>query len=197
MNERFKKQLDFIMEIDKMKNVFRRTVITGTLRQENDAEHSWHLALIAMVFYEYAYSPEVNLLRVIKMLLIHDIVEVYAGDTFAFDEARYRDKEEREREAADKIFGMLPDDQNKEYRELWEEFDAMQTPDSIYAAAADRFEPFMLNCHTQGHTWVLGSVTSDKVYKRLEQVKMGMPALWETIVSLIEENIEKGYIKRS
>ena len=195
MNDRLKKQIDFIIEIDKMKSVFRKNIIIDRTRNENDAEHSWHISAIAMLLYEYAYQPGIDLLHVLKLLLIHDIIEVYAGDTFAYDEKANMDKEEREKKAADKIFGMLPDDQQKEYRALWEEFDAMETPESIYAAACDRFEPFILNCNTDGHTWRLADITKDRVYKRLYQIKLAMPEIWEVVENLIEENIQKGYIR--
>lgn len=195
MTERLKKQFDFIIEIDKMKSVFRKNIITDRTRNENDAEHSWHIAVVAMVLYEYAYRPDIDFLKVLKMLLLHDIIEVYAGDTFVYDEKANLDKEEREKKAADKIFGLLPDDQNKEYRSLWEEFDKMETPESIYAAACDRIQPFLLNCNTDGHTWHLAEITKDKLYKRLYQTKVAFPELWETIDGLIDENIKKGYIK--
>ena len=195
MTDRLKKQIDFIIEIDKMKSVFGQNIIIDRTRNENDAEHSWHIAVIAMILYEYAYRPDIDLLRVLKMLLIHDIVEVYAGDTFVYDAQANLDKGKREQDAADKIFGMLPEDQEKEYRALWEEFDAMETPESIFAAATDRFEPFILNCNTDGHTWRLADITSDKLYKRLYETKVALPALWDTICELIHENIEKGYIK--
>lgn len=195
MNDRLKKQIDFIVEIDKMKSVFRKNILIDRTRNENDAEHSWHISIIAMLLYEYAYQPGINLLHVLKMLLIHDIIEIYAGDTFAYDEKANMEKEKREKEAADKIFGVLPDDQQKEYRALWEEFDAMETPEAIYAAACDRFEPFILNCNTDGHTWRLADITKDRVYKRLCQIKLAMPEIWGIVENLIEENIKKGYIK--
>jgi len=193
--ERFQRQLGFLMEVDQMKNIQRKTLIADGSRPETDAEHSWHLALMAMVLHEYAYSPEVDINRVIRMALVHDIVEVYAGDTFCYDESANKDKEEREAKAADRIFGMLPEDQGKEYRKLWEEFDAMETPDAIYAAAIDRFQPFINNYVTEGHTWKLGDVTSSKVYKRISTVKEGLPELWGFVEFLINDAIEKGYLK--
>ncbi|NMA83896.1 MAG: HD domain-containing protein [Epulopiscium sp.] len=194
--ERFSKQLQFLIEIDKMKTILRQNVLIDQSKQENDAEHSWHFAVMALILSEYADSKEVNINRVLKMALLHDLVEIYAGDTFAFDEKANEDKLLRETEAADKLFGLLPLDQGTEYRLLWEEFDAMETPDAIYAAAIDRFQPFILNYMTQGHTWKLGNVTSAKVYKRLEMVKYAMPKLWETIEFMVQDSIEKGYLAK-
>lgn len=196
MNERFEKQLQFLIEVDKMKTILRQTLLVDQSRRENDAEHSWHFALMAMILYEYADQNKVNLLRVLKMALIHDLVEVYAGDTFAYDEAGYETKESREKAAAQKLFGMLPGDQTKDIRELWEEFDKMETPDSKYAAAIDRLQPFVNNYLTEGHTWKKGNVTSDKVYKRMELVRQGMPELWEYVEKTIQDSIEKGYLKK-
>jgi putative hydrolase of HD superfamily len=193
-NLRLKKQLQFLIEVDKMKNVLRQTILVDKSRQENDAEHSWHFALMAMTLFEYAYSPEINMLKVLKMALVHDLVEVYAGDTFAYDQAGYLDKQERENKAADKLFGLLPEDQALEFRNLWEEFEAMETPDAIYAAALDRLQPFVNNFMTEGHTWRLHSVTSDKVYKRMEVVKQALPELWNFVEYVIQDSIKKGYI---
>ncbi|HBU12726.1 MAG TPA: hypothetical protein DEB31_08385 [Clostridiales bacterium] len=192
---RLKQQLTFLTEADKMKTVLRRTLLADGSRPENDAEHSWHFALMAMVLYEYAYSPEVDLFRVLKMALLHDMVEIYAGDTFAYDEAANEDKEARERAAADRLFSLLPADQGGEYRALWEEFDAMQTPDSIYAAAIDRFQPLINNYLTRGHTWKLGDVKKSKVYKRMAMVKEGMPELWAVVEYMINNAIEQGFLK--
>lgn len=197
MDDRLKKQLDFAVEIDKMKTILRRSAIISEPRRENNAEHSWHFATMAMLLYEYAYSDKVDLTRVLKMALIHDLVEIYAGDTFAFDKQANLDKEVREKEAADKIFGILPKEQGKEYRALWEEFDEMKTPDSIYAAAIDRFQPFLLNHNTEGHTWKLGNVTKQQVYDRIGVVKTALPALWEFVENVIDDAIKKGYIKNN
>lgn len=192
--ERFTKQMQFLIEIDKMKTILRKSVIIDMSRRENDAEHSWHLAIMALILYEYAYSSEVDIARVLKMLLVHDIVEIYAGDTFAYDEKGYLDKNSRENDAAVKIFGILPAEQGIEYYNLWVEFDKMDTPDSIYAAAIDRFQPFILNYMTHGHTWKLGSVKSEQVYKRMIAIKQGMPKLWDTVETIIHDSIAKGYI---
>lgn len=196
MTEKLQKQLEFLIEVDKMKNVLRQTLLMDKSRQETDAEHSWHFALMAMTLFEYAAFPDVDLNRVIKMALVHDLVEVYAGDTFAYDTAGNETKEKREAEAADKLFSLLPDEQNREFRLLWEEFDAMQTHDSLYASAIDRFQPFLSNYKTEGHTWNLYRVKEDKVYKRMEAVKYALPELWSFVEWVIQDAIEKGYIEK-
>lgn len=139
-SNRFKKQLDFLIEIDKVKNILRMTSIADGSRRENDAEHSWSLAMMALLFHEY--MPHTDILKVIKMVLIHDLVEIYAGDTFAFDETGYEDKEEREQLSADKIFGILESDQGQELRRLWDEFEACETEEAQYAAMLDRLSSF-------------------------------------------------------
>lgn len=192
---RFEKQLAFLIEIDKMKSIFRRTVLINEPRHENDAEHSWHFAVTALVLLEYADSS-VDINHVIKMALVHDLVEIYAGDTFAYDEKGYEDKQQRELEAADKIFGMLPDEQGRELRALWDEFEEFETKDSCYANAIDRLQPFINNYKTRGHTWREGSVTSAKVYKRMEAVRGAAPELWPFVEYVINDAIDKGYLKK-
>ena len=192
---RFKKQLEFLIKADKLKNVLRQTAVVDESRQETVAEHSWHFALTAATLLEYSNFPKIDILKVLKMALVHDLVEVYAGDTFAYDEAGYADKEEREKEAADRIFGLLPEEQAAEFRGLWEEFEAMETPEAVYAAAVDRLQPFINNYMTRGHTWRLHKVTSDKVYRRMEVVKQAMPELWGFVDEVIRDSIKKGYIK--
>lgn len=194
--ERFQKQLDFIVEVDKMKTILRQSVIIDQSKRENDAEHSWHLALMAMILSEYVHSPKVDVNRAIRMALVHDLVEVYAGDTFAYDEDANEDKLAREEAAAEKLYGILPEDQGRELYLMWKEFDEMETPDSIYAAALDRLQPFILNYCTSGYTWNIGNVTSSQVYQRLAKIKEGLPELWEVVEYMVEESIEKGYIKR-
>ncbi len=191
---RLERQLVFIAEMDKLKNVFRRTLITDSTRRENDAEHSWHIALMAVLLEEYAAEP-VNMERVLKMLVIHDLVEVYAGDTFAFDVEGNKGKEERESRAAEKLFGLLPEDQSKTLRSLWEEFDRMDSADSKFAASLDRVQPFIHNALTNGHTWKLGNVTKEQVYERLSPVKEGTPGIWPWVENQIQLNVEKGWIR--
>ena len=196
MDERLKRQIEFVIEADKMKTILRRTVLIDQTKRENDAEHSWHFALCAMVLYEYCDTLKVDLLRVLKMALIHDIIEIYAGDTFAFDDKANEDKNLREKSAADKIFGILPDDQRDEYRALWEEFDAMQTDDALFAASIDRLQPLINNYLTEGHTWKLGDVPSKKVYQRISPLKDAAPKLWEFADILIKDSLIKGYLKK-
>lgn len=192
--KKLQQQMVFIAEVDKLKNIFRRTILTDSSRRENDAEHSWHLALMAIVLEEYAAEP-VNLGRVLAMVTVHDLIEIYAGDTFAFDAAANQDKAQREEAAAEKLFGMLDKEQGQELRQLWEEFDAMNTADSRFAASLDRIQPFMHNVLTEGHTWKLGTVTKEQVYRRMAPVKTGTPALWPWLESQVAAAIEKGWIK--
>lgn len=192
--KRLAQQMKFITEVDRMKSVYRRTLLADRSRRETDAEHSWHFALMAMLLAEYA-EPGVDVSRVICMALVHDLVEIYAGDTFAYDGEGKKTQRAREEQAADKLFALLPPDQGQELRALWEEFDARETPDARFAAAIDRIQPFLNNCLTEGHTWKEGDVTSDQVRERLEVTKEAAPALWPLVDSLIRESVEKGYLK--
>ena len=195
MKDRLEKQLQFLIEVDKMKTILRQTILIDKSRQENNAEHSWHFALTAMILFEYVDGSKVDILRVLKMALIHDLVEIYAGDTFAYDESDNKSKEVREKEAARWLFRLLPENQGADIRSLWDEFDRMDTHDSQYAAAIDRLQPFINNYLTQGHTWKLGNVTSDKVYQRMDMVRQTVPELWEFVELAINDCIEKGYLK--
>jgi putative hydrolase of HD superfamily len=191
---RLSQQLAFILEIDKLKSILRQTPITGAeRRQENDAEHSWHIAVIAALFAEYAPSP-VDVGRVIRMLLIHDIVEIDARDTFAYDLAAYADKDEREGRAADRIFGLLPADQAAEFRALWDEFEAASTPESRYANALDRLQPLLLNSCTGGGSWSSHRVTSAQVLTRMAPVRHGTPELWPTVLAIVEDASARGWL---
>ena len=193
-NIRLDQQLKFVAEIDKMTQVFRRTMLIDGARRENDAEHSWHIAVMALLFSDYV-KEKPDLGRVVKMLVVHDLVEIYAGDTFAFDVEANKSKEENEIAAADKLFSQLPEEQGKEIRSLWEEFDEMKTPDSIYANCMDRVQPFLHNTLTEGATWVEGGVAKSQVEKRLAVVKENMPELWNWLEINIAEAIKKGWIK--
>ncbi len=196
VSDRFEGQLKFLIEADKMKNIQRQTLIADGSRRETDAEHSWHFALMAMTLFEYAAEKEkINIDRVVRMALVHDLVEVYAGDTFCYDDSGNVDKEQREKDAADKLFALLPSDQGREYRSLWEEFDMAETPDAAYAAAIDRLQPLINNHLTNGHTWKLGGVTVEKVYRRMEPIKRAMPSIYKYVEWIIETNIEKGNLK--
>jgi len=194
MNERFEKQLNFLIEIDKMKSVFRQTILIDRSRREDDASHSWHFAVMAMLLYEHCADRSVNIERVIKMALVHDLIEIYAGDTFAYDTAGNVGKQQREEAAADKLFALLPFDQGEEIRTLWEEFDAEQTPDAKYACAIDRLQPFINNIMTEGHTWKRGGVTVTQVYQRMDPIRVAMPDIWDFIVKSVGNCVENGYI---
>lgn len=194
MKEKLIKQIEFLTEVDKMKSILRQTMLIDKSRQETDAEHSWHFALTALTLFEYASSDDVDINRVIKMALIHDLVEIYAGDTFAYDVKGNESKEQREKESADKLFSMLPNEQGLEFRSIWEEFEQMQTSDAMYANAIDRLQPFINNYKTNGHSWVLHKVTVENVYKRMLPIKTALPELWEYIEMAIKDCCEKGYI---
>ena len=193
-NDKLRKQIEFAVTVDKMKEVLRRNLVVSGERRENDAEHSWHLALMAMLLEEYS-AEKVNIERVLKIALVHDLVEVYAGDTFAYDEKGYEDKEERERAAADKLFGSLESEQSTEFRALWDEFEAAETPESKYANAIDRIQPLILNYLTNGHTWKLGNVHAPQIYKRMDIIRTAAPELWQIVEGVIADSIEKGILK--
>ena len=194
MDNRLQQQLAFLVEIDRMKNVMRQTLLADSSRRESDAEHSFSLAMFAMLLAEHA-EEEIDISRVIRMVLVHDLIEIYAGATFCYDQKGNEDKEAREKEAADKLYAMLPEDQAAEYRALWEEFDRMDTPDSRYAAALDRIQPMLNNYLTNGHTWKLGNVTSEQVYKRMEPIRNGLPKAWPIVEWIINTSIEKGFLQ--
>lgn len=191
---RLNQQLQFVVEIDKLKHVLRQTLLIDQSRRENDAEHSWHLAMMAIVLSEYA-AQEVDLVRVLKMVLIHDLVEIDAGDTFCYDEQGIATQADRERQAADRIFGLLPSDQEAELRSLWEEFEEKQSSDASFAAAIDRIQPVLHNYYTQGGTWKKAGVTADKVRKRIAPIAQAAPVLAQFIDELIQDAIEKGYLE--
>ncbi len=191
---RLTQQIAFIIEIDRLKQILRQTYISDQSRPENTAEHSWHIALMATVLIEYA-PPGTDLLHATKMLLIHDIVEIDAGDTFAFDELGNQNKAEREEQAAERLFGLLPPNQGRELRSLWNEFEAQQTPTAQFAAALDRIQPFFLNQQNQGGTWRKYGITSDRVVERMRPVKAGAPALWSMVEEAIEDCVAAGYLE--
>lgn len=194
MHERLKKQLDFILEIDKAKNILRQTHLSGHGRRENDAEHSWHMAIMAVLLKEYA-NEEVDVLKVITMLLIHDLVEIDAGDTYAYDEKGNESRPEREKRAADRIYGMLPEDQGWKLRELWEEFEAYESPEAKYAHMLDNFQPLILNDSNDGGDWRSHGVKKSQIYKRNAKTAQGSETVWSYMQELIQNNIDKGNIK--
>lgn len=191
---RLAQQIRFIVEVDKLKEVFRQTLLTQSRRHENDAEHSWHLCLMVIVLAEHANVPSIDILRVLKMLLIHDIVEIDAGDTFAYDTARMADQHEREARAADRLFGLLPPDQHVEFRALWNEFEARATPEARFAAAVDRFQPMLQNCLTEGAAWRQHGVTSDRVVARNRHIADGATAVWDYAAQMIADAVIAGHL---
>ena len=194
MDDRLRKQLDFLLEIDKEKEIYRQTHILGGSRRENDAEHAWHMAIMAFVLQEYANEP-VDVLRVMKMVLMHDLVEIYAGDTYAYDETGKESQRERELAAADKIFGMLPEDQGKEFRTIWDEFEEKKTPEAKFARMLDNYQPLSLNNANQGGDWRAHNVARSQVEKRNEISKEGSQLMGQVIADIIEENVRKGNLR--
>jgi putative hydrolase of HD superfamily len=190
---RLEQQLAFSRELDKLKGVLRRSQLMDASRLENSAEHSWHLASLAILMTEYAAEP-VNLTHVLKMLLVHDVVEIDAGDTFAYDTKNMADQHAREAVAATRIFGLLPPDQTAEFRGLWDEYEAQQTPEARFAMACDRFHPMLLNCLTDGHAWQKHGITHDRVLARNAHVAKGSEVIWEYAVRMIDEAVAKGHL---
>ena len=191
---RLERQVRFLMEIDKVKTILRRNrVVSDPERRENDAEHMYHFAVMAVVLAEYADKP-VNLLRVLQMILVHDIVEIDAGDAFIYDAQAQVGKREREEAASERIFGLLPDDQREEMRAAWEEFEAEETPEARFAAAIDRVQPLLCNYHTQGGAWREHGVHADDVIARNAKIERGSTQLWEAIHRLLEDAAAKGYM---
>lgn len=195
MTDRLRRQLAFLLEVDKLKQVFRQTYLLDETRKENDAEHSWHFAMFAIVLAEYAPEP-VDMLKVLKMALVHDLVEIDAGDTFLYDEAGQADKAEREAKAADRIFALLPEEQGGELRALWEEFEAKQTPEAKFAGAMDRIQPFLHNCHTSGRAWREHGIAADRVLQSNGHIAIGAPMLWDRVRELVDQMVAEGYISK-
>ncbi len=195
VGDRLLQQLGFIREIDKLKKVSRRTLLMDGSRYENDAEHSWHLAVMALLLKEHGNDATMDITRVIKMVLIHDLVEIDAGDTYCYDEKGNIDKVARETVAANRIFGLLPADQQGDLRVLWEEFEERKTPEAKFAAALDRVQPLMHNYHTQGVVWRDHGVSSTKVRARNRHVEEGSRSLWTFAEALIQDAVERGYLK--
>lgn len=189
---RLAQQIEFIAEVDKLKEIFRQTILTGSRRAENDAEHSWHLCLCVLVLAEHAKSEQLDVLRVLKMVIIHDLVEIDAGDTFAYDTAGMANQHEREAIAADRIFGLLPADQATDFRALWDEFEEKQTPEAKFAMAVDRFQPMLLNVRTQGHAWQKHGITKPRVIARNQHIAEGAPALWDYAKNMVDDCVNRG-----
>ncbi|EIN4364576.1 HD domain-containing protein [Vibrio parahaemolyticus] len=193
--DRLEKQLALLIELDKLKSVLRRIrVKSAEGRLENSGEHSWHVALMAVLMEEHANAP-VDICRVMKMLLIHDVVEIDAGDTFVYDTAASKEQAEKEIKAAERLFGMLPTDQGQELLALWQEFEAAQSDDAKYAKALDRLIPMLLNYHNNGQSWKENSVTREQALTINKRIEFGSVTLWDKAKELIEEATEKGWLK--
>lgn len=191
---RLTQQIEFIAECDRLKEVFRQTLNTHSRRAENDAEHSWHLCLCVIVLAEHANVPTLDILRVLKMLIVHDLVEIDAGDTFAYDTAAMAGQHAREAVAAERIFGLLPPDQAREFRALWDEFEAKETPEAKFATAVDRFQPMLLNCRSQGAAWRRHGVTHDRVVARNRHIADGCDPLWRYAEMMLQEIVDAGHL---
>lgn len=191
---RLEKQMQFILELDKIKSIIRQTYVSDATRKENDAEHSWHIAIMAVVLNEY--YEDVDLLKVIKMVLMHDVVEIDAGDTFCYDEKANEDKAEREQKAAERIYHILPSDQAQEYKDLWYEFEEGQTKEAVFANILDRLQPIMLNFKTNGKLWIENNVSQQQVLKRNEKTLSGAREIANYLKNLLDKAVELGYLKK-
>ncbi|WP_319510533.1 HD domain-containing protein [uncultured Draconibacterium sp.] len=189
------KQIEFIKEIDKIKYIQRRTKLFNSNRNENDAEHSWHLAMMAIVLSEYS-DAKIDLLKVVKMVLIHDIVEIDAGDTFIYDQNKNHDNTAEELKCAKRIFGMLPEKQAVEFIDLWTEFEAGVSNEAKFAKSMDRLEPLLQNISNNGGTWEEFSVNFQSVYEKKKVIKNGSAELWDYAEKLINDSVDKGILKK-
>ena len=194
MDKRIDKQLKFSLEIDKVKNVFRQTHLTGNVRKENDAEHSWHMAIMAYILKEYA-NEKIDIAKVMLMCLIHDIVEIDAGDTYAYDDEAIQSQKARENAAKERIFSILPEEQSTEFISLFDEFEAYETAESKFAHAMDNLQPLILNDSNNGGDWREHDVTVEQIYKRQSRTKLGSEKLFEVIDGIIKQNVKKGNLK--
>lgn len=195
MDSRLKKQLEFILEIDKEKNIFRQTHLTNDGRNENDAEHAWHIAIMAFLLQEYS-NEQLNVARVMLMCLIHDVVEIDAGDTYAYDAEGLKTQKAREDAAKERIYSLLPNDQKIELQSIFDEFEENITAEAKFAHAMDNLQPLLLNDSNNGRDWKEHQVTAEQVYKRQIKTKEGSEKLFEFTDKLIKENIEKGNLSR-
>lgn len=191
--DKLKKQMDFLIEIDKLKNVFRQSLVVADRRNENDAEHSWHMCMYALILSEYAPS-DIDMLKCIKMMLIHDLVEIYAGDTYLYDENGNQDKAEREEAAADKLYGMLGE-QGQELKQLWHEFDAGESEEAVFANALDRIQPLLLNYLTQGEQWKKHNVNISQVIEKGKwKTRKVDERIRKYVLDLLDDAVAKGYL---
>ena len=195
MDERLKKQLDFILEIDKEKNILRQTHLSGHGRRENDSEHAWHMAIMAYLLRDYSNEP-VDIAKVMLMCLIHDIVEIDAGDTYAYDAEGLKTQKARENAAKERIFSLLPDEQKQELMQLFDEFEEFATPESKFAHAMDNLQPLLLNNSNGGGDWKEHDVSAEQVYGRQRKTRLGSERLYEETDRILQENIRKGSLKK-
>ena len=193
-HDRLEAQIRFVLEIDKLKGIQRRSYLLNAKRRENSSEHSWHIAVMAMVLAEHG-DPDLDLFRVLVMLLVHDLVEIDAGDTYCYDQEGARDKVQREQEAAERIFGLLPQDQDQWMKGLWQEFEAGQTPEARFAHAVDRLMPLLHNYHTQGRSWQEHAITQDEVQDRMRPVREGSTTLGQLAWEIIDQAVARGYLR--
>lgn len=194
IDQRLQQQFQFLMELDKLKSVFRRSILSHEERAENSGEHSWHVAVMAMLLYEYS-NVKVDLLKVMKMLLIHDVVEIDAGDTYIYDKVSNEGKVDRERQAAERIFGLLPMEQAEEFKDLWEEFEAKETDEAQFAGSCDRLMPLLHNYYGQGKVWLKNGIRKESVSEIMLNIKPGSESLWRASQEIIEKSVEQGYLK--
>lgn len=192
--DRMSKQIVFLEHLDRLKLVLRQNLVMDESRRENSAEHSWHMATMAMVLFEYAPQP-LDQLKVLKMLLLHDVIEIEAGDTFYFDVEANKDKEERERLAADKVFGLLPPDLGGEFRGIWDEFEEGKTAEALFANSLDRFQVLLQNVNTRGGTWRIHNIKKSRVIQRMLPIKTGLPLLWPVVLKYLEEACVQGLLR--
>jgi putative hydrolase of HD superfamily len=196
MATRLEQQIQFLVEIDKVKQIFRRTRLFDRSRYENDAEHAWHLGMMAIVLAEHANEPGLDVAKIVKMVLIHDLVEIDTGDLFLYDAAVQAQKAEAEPIAARRIFGLLPEDQRDEFFALWDEFESRQTPEAKFAAALDRLEPILQNHRDEGHSWQKHGVTADRVHAAVKHIEEGSATLWGYTQTLLDDSVNKGWLTR-
>lgn len=192
--ERFKQQLSFILEIDKEKNILRQTHLSGHGRQENDSEHAWHLAVMTYLLAEYANEP-FDVARTMLMVLIHDLVEIDAGDTYAYDAQAKKTEKEREQKAADRIFGLLPPDQGQTLREIWDEFETCETPEALFAHVMDNLQPLLLNDSNGGADWAAHGIRRSQPEQRNRRTPEGSGEIWEYMKEVLDKNLKKGSLK--
>jgi len=193
MNQRLDQQIEFIITLDKLKNIQRRSYLISGDRLENSAEHSWHIALMAMLLAEYS-NEGIDVVRTVRMLIVHDIIEIEAGDTYCYDDDDRLDQRKREESAAEKLFGILPDDQTVTLMELWEEFDAGRTPEARFANALDRLMPLLQSYHTQGKGWKENKISKSQVLERNMPIVQGSEALWAYAARLIDDSEQMGWL---